>query len=193
MTLFRLHPGTLCVLVTSSTPPQDHPCLWCPMMNICEIIQTSDGYSRHLETYYGLIRWLKRLRRVDIFIYFFYQSGTPTLEKCRNPWNSHLCHDVNKVFFHKNLERFFSGRPIWHIMDIMIYGIIPGPGAQYTLHPSLCNTRILVMERWASRHSGHFHFSSLISRVRGALSGRRRMGVPHPYVAQFLVFIPPLK
>jgi hypothetical protein len=29
--------------------------------NICEIIQASDEFSRHLETYYGLIR------RVDLF------------------------------------------------------------------------------------------------------------------------------
>jgi hypothetical protein len=55
--------------------------------NICETIQTSDGFSRHLETYYGLIhviRWLKRLRRVDLFN-FFYESGTTTLEKHRIP------------------------------------------------------------------------------------------------------------
>jgi hypothetical protein len=49
---------------------------------ICEVIQTSDGFSRHLETFYGHVRWLKRLRRV---VLFFLPNREPTLEKFVNP------------------------------------------------------------------------------------------------------------
>jgi hypothetical protein len=65
--------------------------------DVCEIIQTSDGSSRHLERYYGLIGWSKWLRRVDLFflnvirisILYMYRSEhteqKPYLSKESNP------------------------------------------------------------------------------------------------------------
>jgi hypothetical protein len=51
--------------------------------NICKIIN-SNVFSRHLETYYGQIRWLKQLRRVDLFFIFcFSPTGNTHTGKMR--------------------------------------------------------------------------------------------------------------
>jgi hypothetical protein len=78
--------------------------------NICEIIQASDGFSRHLETYYGLIRWLKQLRRVDLYYKktFFYKSGIPTLEKWGN------LHMRGRLSSKDSLNTLLGYDSVWH-------------------------------------------------------------------------------
>jgi hypothetical protein len=54
--------------------------------NICEIIQTSDGFSRHLRDILLAYKVAKMTQEGRlIFFNIFFTNREPTLEKCRNP------------------------------------------------------------------------------------------------------------
>jgi hypothetical protein len=61
--------------------------------NICEIIQASDGFSRHLETYlpYKLVKMTQEGIYKKIFFFLSNLHPTGKMQKSAYPQKSHLC------------------------------------------------------------------------------------------------------